>query len=149
MKQPKYQYHVQTWGGFYNKEYKDIHGLEDGDFIFDTNKERDNFMKERRLIEEELDARYLVFSCTEGYCCDIRTVLHRVIRYKGATYYSNYDIGINYPFDDAKFFMQYKWCAGFNDYPLGEDFDYSKVKVVKEWITGAHQEIKYNETSII
>ena len=41
---PKYQYHVLTWGGFYNTEYKAVHGLEPGDFLFDTESERSAFI---------------------------------------------------------------------------------------------------------
>jgi len=140
---PKYKYHVLTWGGFYNDEFKNIHKLEEGDFIFDTKEKRDKFINERKDIESKLNVRCLCFYETEGFCCDIRTVLHRVIEYGGKQYYTQYDIGINYPFEAAKYHLQNKWCPGFNDYPLGEDFDYTKVKIIKEWITGAIQELEW------
>jgi len=79
----------------------------------------------------------LCLSLSEGYCCNIRTILHRVIEYEGKQYYSSNNMGINFPAQSAAFHMTYKWTPGFNDYPLGEDFDYSKVKIVQEWITGA------------
>ena len=144
MKSPKYQYHVKTWGGFYNDEYKNIHKKECGDFIFDSKKERDSFVTELKEIEEQLDARFLVTDFTEGFCCNIRTVLHRVIEYKGKQYYSYCDLGINYPFHVAKYHMKWKWYPGFNDYPLEEDFDYDteEVLIIKEWITGAWQELE-------
>ena len=137
---PRYQYHVLTWGGFYNKEYKDIHGFEEGDYVFESEKEREDFIKNRELVADKLNARYLMISCSEGYCCNIRTTLHRIVRHKGVDYYTTRDMGINYPFKVAKSFLENKWYPGFNDYPLGEDFDYSKVSVIKEWITGADQE---------
>lgn len=143
MEIPAYQYHALTWGGFYNKEYKSIHGLDSGDFIFKTESERDKFIKERKSIESKLGAHSLVFSLSEGFCCDIRTVLHRVVNIDGKDYYSSYDMGINYPFSVASYHLENKWYTGFNDYPLGEDFDYenAKIKKVKEWITGAWQEL--------
>lgn len=140
LSEPKYKYHVLTWGGFYNDEFKNIHKLEEGDFIFDTKEERNKFINERKDIETKLNVHCLCFYETEGFCCDIRTVLHRVIDFNGKQYYTQYDIGINYPFEAAKYHLENKWCPGFNDYPLGEDFDYTKVKIIKEWITGAMQE---------
>ncbi len=137
---PKYQYHVATWGGFYNDNYRKIHGLSEGDFLFDTKKLRDEFIKARRKIESDLKAWSLCFTLTEGFCCNIKTVLHRVISYKGKTFYTYLDLGVNYEFSAAKYHLQWKWYPGFNDYPLGEDFNYSKVKIIKQWITGAFQD---------
>jgi hypothetical protein len=46
-------------------------------------------------------------------------------------------------FDVAKYTLKWKWTCGFNDYPLGEDFDYDNnhPKIIQEWITGADQQI--------
>lgn len=141
---PKYEYHVHTWGGFYNKEHKDIHKKESGDFWFNTKEERQSFIDELRTIEKQLNARHLAMTLSEGYCCRIHTVLHRVVEWQGKQYYSSYDMGINYPFGAAKFHLEWKWTCGFNDYPLGEEFDYHKNKpiVIQEWITGAEQELQ-------
>lgn len=135
---PKYQYHVLTWGGFYNDEYKKIHGLSSGDFLFDTKEEREVFINQRKELEAYLDARYCVFYKTEGYFCNVRTVLHRITKFKGKEYYTYKDLGINYPFDVAKYTLENKWYLGFNDYPLGDDFNYDTHKIeTVEWITGA------------
>jgi len=142
MNTPTYQYHVLTWGGFYNEEYKKIHGLDGGDFFFDTSDERDNFVASRKSIEKKLGANVLCFSLSEGFCCDVRTVLHRVVEFGGKQYYTFYDIGVNHPFSAAIYHLENKWYPGFNDYPLGEDFDYTEVTIVKEWITGAFQDFK-------
>tara|TARA_R110000850_G_scaffold89835_1_gene191962 strand:- start:5 stop:427 length:423 start_codon:yes stop_codon:yes gene_type:complete len=134
-----YQYHVRTWGGFYNKEYKDLHGLEDGDFFFDTAHERQVFIDHRRDIEQKLGANVLMIKETESYHCNIKTVCHRVVEIEGVSHYSSRSMGVNYSFDSAKYFMDNKWYTGFNDYPLGDDFDYDtvEIKYLKEWITGA------------
>jgi len=139
MEIPKYQYHVLTWGGFYNDEYKAIHGLEEGDFFFDSKGERDKFIRERKAIEKDLQAHFLMIHKTEGYNCHIRTICHRIVEIEGKQYYSTYDLGINYPFSSAVYMMNHKWYIGCNDYPLGEDFDYDSVEVkyIKEWVTGA------------
>lgn len=142
-KEPKYEYHLFTWGGFYNEEYLKIHLKPQGDFWFDTFEERQKFIDELKAIEEKLNARHLAMKLSEGYCCRERTVIHRVIEWKGKKYYSKLDMGINYPFTAAKYHLEWKWFPGFNDYPLGEEFDYERnqVKIIQEWITGADQEL--------
>jgi hypothetical protein len=85
-----------------------------------------------------MNARVLMLAFSEGFQCNVRTVLHRVIAFKGKQYYSTRDLGVNYPYDNAKYFLENKWYPGFNDYPLGEDFEfYAQVETVSEWITGA------------
>lgn len=139
---PKYQYHVQTWGGFYNKEHKRIHGLTPGDFVFDSPEERDAFIAHRRAVEQKLSACHLMVRLSEGFCCNIRTVLHRVSEYKGVRKYTSYDLGVNYSFRAAAYHMEDKWFPGCNDYPFGGDetiYDgtCADFKIVAEWITGA------------
>jgi hypothetical protein len=146
---PKYQYHLQTWGGFYNKEH--THGFKSGDYIFDTLEERDAYIN--KLKQAEIDypkARMLALSTSEGYNCNVRTTLHRVIEFENKEYYTTYDMGINFPYSTAQFHMEYKWYPGFNDYPLGENFpydnpkEYQKIKIKQEWITGAFNLNKEN-----
>ena len=143
---PKFQYHVLTWGGFYNKEHYLKHGLSEGDYVFDTSEERSEFCLGRVKISKDLRAEVLMFSYTEGFNCNVRTVLNRVVEHGGKQYYSQYDIGVNYPFHVAKYHMENKWFPGCNSYPLGHDFDYEnraeEITTVKEWITGAWQELE-------
>ena len=135
---PKYQYHVKTWGGFYNVEHKAIHGLSKGDYFFDTEEERSQWIAERKEISERLNANALVFTETEGYTCNVRTVCHRITRFEGRKYYTTSDLGVNYSYSAAMHWMEYKWYPGFNDYPLGDEFDYENIKLkTHEWITGA------------
>lgn len=136
---PKYQYFLHTWGGFYNTWHQEKHGYKEGEFLFDTSAERQQYMEELEAVSEVLNAHMLATSTSEGFACDVRTVLHRVVEWEGKQYYSQRDMGPNYPLDTAMYFIEYNWYPGFNDYPLGEDFDYEahEVKVLKEWITGA------------
>ena len=139
MDKPKYEYHVLIWGGFFNDEYKKIHKKEEGNYWFNSKSNRSKFIKELKFIEEKLNARHLAISESEGYHCRTTTKLHRIIKFKNKEYYSEYEMGINYPFDAAMYHLEWKWYPGFNDYPLGEDFDYenNKVDIIQEWITGA------------
>jgi len=141
---PKYEYHLLVWGGFYNSEFQNIHKEKPGDYWFDTAKDRQIYLDSLKAISTKLNAVSLIYTETEGYCCRIRTKLHRIVEYDGKKYYSECDMGINYPFDAAKFHLNWKWTCGFNDYPLGEHFDYDKnpPKVIQEWITGADQNIE-------
>lgn len=137
---PKYQYHVKTWGGFYNEEYRAIHGLEEGDFLFNTEEERTDFVNQRRALERDLAAKSLVVVKTEGYHCNVCTMCHRICEYQGVEYYSSDDLGVNYSRSAAEYWMEWKWYPGFNDYPLGRDFEHydsKHFKVKAEWITGA------------
>lgn len=58
---------------------------------------------------------------------------------QGDRRYSTRDMGVNYPYPAAEYFIQSKWYPGFNDYPFGEDYDYSdgNFKIISQWITGA------------
>lgn len=144
----KYEYHLFTWGGFYSDEYFKIHQKPSGDFWFKTEEERQTFIDELRTIEKELNAKHLLMYLSEGYCCRMRTVLHRVVEWNGERYYTSNDLGINY--HGAEFILEYKWCLGFNDYPLGEDFDYDNndVTIIQEWITGPVQQFEFDKRSL-
>jgi hypothetical protein len=133
----KYEYLLHTWGGFYNKEHQ--HSEESGYHYFDTEKERDDYLKKLKALEEKLNARHLVATLSEGYNTRTKTILHRVVKWDGKEYYSNYEMSPNYPYDVAKYHLENKWYLGFNDYPIGEDFDYdnNEVETIQEWITGA------------
>ena len=133
----KYEYLLHTWGGFYNKYYQEKHGEVPGYHYFDSKEERDEYLENLKKIEIELSAFHLATILCEGYNTREVTTLHRVIKYEGKEYYSKYELSPNYPYDAAKYHLENKWYPGFNDYPLGEDFDYENVETVQEWITGA------------
>lgn len=138
---PKYEYIVHTWGGFYNDQYKRIHHFEPGYKWFDNEFERDQYVSVLKSYEEKLNARHLMVVLDEGYHTHIKTILHRVVKYKGEFIYSEYDMGYAYPMDAAEYHMEYKWTPGFNDYAAIEDSDdeeqLKQVEIISEWITGA------------
>lgn len=136
-KEMKYQYGVLTWGGFYNEEFVEKHGLEEGTKMFDTKDERNHYLSKLKGLSRSLNARELMVDEFEGYNCNEETVLHRVISFDGKEHYTNYNLGSDYPYTTAQYHLENKWYPGFNDYPLGEYFDYSKVTIIQEWITGA------------
>ena len=133
----EYLFMVHTWGGFYNEEHRKIHGAQPGNHYFSTADDRDSYVLSLRAIEDRLNARVLVVSLSEGYNCRTHTTLHRVSELRGKRVYSTDDMGANYPYGAASYHMENKWYLGFNDYPFGEDINYTKVKVIQEWITGA------------
>lgn len=135
--QPKYEYHLSTWGGFYNDEHKAKHGYEEGDYWFDSATEREMYIDKLKKVEKELNARVLMISTNEGFNTRVKTILHRVIEWEGKQYYSSRDMGYAYPYETAQYILHYKWYPGFNDYPLGEDFNYDNVEILEEWISGS------------
>ncbi len=133
----KYEYLLNTWGGFYKKEYRKLHGMRPGYHYFNTENERKSYLLTLKEIEKKLNARHLATTLSEGYNCGVITTLHRIINFDNKEHYSKYKMSPNYPYDAAQYYLTWKWYPGFNDYPLGEDFDYDKVEIVQEWITGA------------
>ena len=135
----KYEYMLHTWGGFYNDEFKSIHGHIGGSHYFDTKQKRENYLDMLQGVSDRLNAKCLVSTLEEGYHTRTPVVAHRVSSFKGETYHTIYDFPPCYPYDVALYHLENKWYVGFNDYPLGEDFDYDSndVKVEAEWITGA------------
>ncbi len=131
------KYHLLTWGGFYNESY--THNYKPGDYVFDTIEEREQYISLLETVSEKLNAKVLMIRRTEGFNCDVRTICHRVTKYKDKLYKSERDLGVNYDYFSAEYMLTDKWTLGFNDYPLGENFDYDNGEaiVVSEWITGA------------
>lgn len=135
---PKYQYYLETWGGFYNLCYSKIHGLKPVKMYFDSSEEREEYLNNLKVIEQELDAKHLAYVEAEGYHINEPVVLHRITRYNNKDYYSSNELSPGFELDVALYIMDWKWYPGCNDYPLGEEHDYKKnpVQIVKEWITG-------------
>ena len=133
----KYEYLLDTWGGFYNKEHQ--HSEKSGYHYFDTKEERTSYLNKLKALEEKLNDRCLLSRINEGYNTRIITTLHRVVKWKGIEYYSSRKISPNHSYDSAKHNLKNKWDLGVKDYPLGEDFDYSNsnLEIIQEWITGA------------
>lgn len=135
----KYEFLLQTWGGFYNEEHKKVHGYEDGYHYFDTEKERAAYIESIKRVEIELGARYFAHSTAEGYHVRDEVIAHRICKHEGKEYHTTCAFPPCYPYIAAKYHVENKWYPGFNDYPLGEDFDYenNKIEIIKEWVVGA------------
>lgn len=139
----KYRYAVFTWGGFYNKEYQEKHGHVEGQRIFDTLEEREQYITMLRGIELAMQANYLMVVTDEGFAVDVPLVMHRVIKLNGKYYYSEDKVNV-WPttedsFSTACYHMEWKWYPGFNDEPAGDSdiVDYTGTEIIQEWITGA------------
>lgn len=139
-----YAFHLKTWGGFYNKEYQKIHGYKEGEYRFYTEEERTDYINTLKETADRLNARVLICDTTEGFACNTRIVLHRVIKYKKEFYYSRLDIGVISSYESAVHQLHFKWLLGVNDFPLGENFNYTfrhnnedSIQLIEEWITGA------------
>lgn len=134
----KYEYGLLTWGGFYNKEYQDIHDLQKGYKYFETEKERQDYLDLLHAVESQLNAKYLMSHTFGGYSCREPVTLHRVTSFEGEDYYSCDELFPDTSVQVAEYHLKYKWYLGFNDYPLGEGFDYTQEGVVVkgEWISG-------------
>ncbi len=139
----KYRYSVFTWGGFYNKQYQEKHGHTEGQKIFDTLEERNQYITMLRGIELAMEAKHLMVVTDEGFAVDTPVILHRVTKYGDKYYYSKNVINTASTFEDdlrgPSYIMNWKWYPGFNDEPIGDsdEIDYEHAEVIQEWITGA------------
>lgn len=141
MKEPKYEYYLYTWGGFYNDVHVAKHGEKDESIplFFDTAEERQKEIDRLEALAEKHNAKMLMTHIDEGYHVRTPIVLNRVVEYKGKRYHTQRDMNpLRGEFNTAKYHLENKWYPGFNDYPLGEDFDdYGNVSLIQEWITGS------------
>lgn len=133
-----YLYRLQTWGGFYNKEYQKIHKQERLLKNYRTPEDRELELNLLKSLEKENGWKSLAHSMNEGFepFLNQPIVLHRVTRFEGNNYYSTYEVdqAFAWSIETAFYHMKWKWYPGFNDYPMGEDFDYENnhYEVVEE-----------------
>jgi len=134
----KYQYALYTWGGFYNDKNSESHGELDGLHLFDSDSEREKYLYYLKKLEEECGYKYLAHTKWEGYDCSTTPTLHRISSFNGEEVYTYYDMDMKMSYSSCEYHLN-KWYPSHNDYPFGEDFDYSQkgFKVVKEWVTGS------------
>ena len=137
--EPKYEYCVFSWGGFFNDENRKIHGRTEGAKYFNSKQMANKYIESIRKEEVHLNAKHLMIVEYEGFFCRTPVNLHRVIEVDGNQYYSSYDMAPVRDYDTALYHLENKWYPGFNDYPLGENFNYDEVKIVQEWISGAFE----------
>lgn len=99
----KYEYMLQTWGGFYNDEYREKHGYTGGYFWFDTAEERQRYISELREAEDKFGARILVIDIKEGSDLRQRTVAKMTFSYMGREYQHEEDFGFAFPEENARY----------------------------------------------
>ncbi len=142
---PKYEYVLRTWGGFYNF-YQ--HGYTPGTFYFESWGDRERYIEELNIAKREVAAHgsdfekatnCIVMVLAEGYHLRSMVTLHRIVRYQEEEYYTVCEMFEGCSFEQANYHIKHKWYPGHNDYPFGEDFNYEKVTIVSEWITGAFE----------
>ena len=136
---PKYEYLLHTWGYFFSKEHKEKHGFEEGYHYFNTKEERSEYLARLRGVSEKLNANMLCAVEEEGYHVREEVVCHRVTEHRGKRYYSERRLPPGFTYSSALYIMEFKWYLGFNDYPMGEEFDYDneEFEVIQEWVSGA------------
>lgn len=146
----KYEYAFKTWGGFYNEEFKKLHGREQGTFYFDTRDERDAevFVLESLKTLYCPNAMNLVIQKFEGDFARYSTVAKLKFGYNNAVYYLDFDFGPAYPFSGAIFmftegnyscdcnrslFLKKKYPEAFpNELPCGNKIELLRISVVYE-----------------
>lgn len=134
----KYEYYCHLWGGFFNEDNKKIHKYNEGDYYFDTEEERSSFIKKLESYISNLDEYHtLERNLSEGFHVRERATLYRTIKYKDKFYHSEYLWSFaNELIFNLIFHLENQWYPGFNDYPLGEDFDYSEIEIIEEGVKG-------------
>lgn len=138
---PKYKYLLQTWGALYFLNEAREEGLESGYHLFNTSKERQAYIDKLEDFAIRHNNPKVMLITKEGYACEKFVTLHRVIKFEGKEYHTTSVLGSDFSYAAAVYYLKHKWTPGFNDYPLGEDFDYDErrgeIEIVQEWITGA------------
>ena len=103
MAEPKYEYMLNTWGGFYNDSYQRIHGYKPGYYWFDTAEERETYIEELQKTEKLMKAYHLVGVKEEGTHTRKRTIAKMLLVYNGTEYPYEHDFGYAYPPESARF----------------------------------------------
>lgn len=102
----KYEYCLNTWGGFYNTEYKAKHGAEPGYFFFDSLSDLQAYLNNLKKIEQDLSAFSLATTISEGRDVRYKTIAKIDFLYEGKSYPFEYDFGYAYPVDSARFMFE-------------------------------------------
>ena len=108
---PKYKYRLITWGGFFNEEYKKLHHLSEGQYIFDTKQERDDFEALLKAYEKKYPkARVLMIEKEEGYHVDESPAIHFILKNTktGLLRHVIEEITFCFKFDDLPYYGEWK-----------------------------------------
>lgn len=103
------EYMVHIWGGAWNSDAnpsieKDL-GITEGYHYFSTKEERDAFIA--KLKNPIYKSQGIMIDCTEGVLSHKRTVFIGVFSYAGEDFIVHYDLGYEYPEEDAVYYFTY------------------------------------------
>lgn len=101
--QNRYEYLIHTWGGFYNQQHVEKHGLKPGFFWFKSADARKLFLDNLQKIERELNATHLAFSLAEGEGTRQRTVAKMTLEYNGVRVNHEENFGYGYASEAAEY----------------------------------------------
>ena len=156
-------YALDIWGGFFDKENVEIHGLKEKYFrnrIYTSKDERDIVAREIQKQADDLRKKgrkysTVVIRLAEGYGIDTPVICHRISEYKGERVHTQDRLFNGTSYETAIYHFN-NWYPGNNDYPFGlkeeeiddDGFPYNPYKtddfkIIKEWVTGAFDTENY------
>lgn len=152
----KYEYLVNLWGGFFNDEYRAVHGYENGPYWFDTKEERSEFIDKLKALEKEHGYHHLVFSEEEGYGTRLQTIAKMVLKYRGVYYELESEFQYAYPVESAYYmFFEGNYSCDCNrslflsrkykDFPeldCGHEIEMVNFKVIGREIDGTEHHLE-------
>ncbi len=140
----KYEWVLQTWGGFYNKHYQEQHKEVPGYQWFETEaqliKEVDRLRRLERDYREQdrvtgtTSTCCLVTDVNEGYDTRLMTTLNVIVQYRGKTWHITRDMGYGYPTSAAEYHMEWKWDSNYWIDGSWVDDAATECKVLDSWI---------------
>lgn len=104
MRNSKYEFHTYINGGFFNKEYKKIHKIEEGNYWFSNKQEREDFLIHLKDLEITHKFNHLCYNLNEGYYTRFDTVVSMKLNYNNQKYKFEYNFGVGYP-KNAAYYM--------------------------------------------
>lgn len=98
-----YEYHLFTWGGFYNEEHRKKHGLIPGNHWFKTYKDREDYCNLLKDLEKQLNAKSLAFDFNEGYYTRYKSIIRLEYIINNKSYYLIEELGVGFTKRQIKF----------------------------------------------
>ncbi len=97
---------LHIWGGFFNDEHQEKHGIEEGYYWFKNARERAEFLAELQVVEAHLDARMLAYTMKNGSWTRRETTASMVFVFNGKEYPHQHTWGYGYPVSAAHFMFE-------------------------------------------
>lgn len=143
----KYKYWLSTWGGFYNKNNKDIHHFEEGKYSFNTKEEREAYIAKLKAFDKSKLDRFaiLMIETGEGYTLENLPALHIILKHKRTQKIRHivHSLYINHDCLTLLYYIEYK-CPLENI--LGDEIE--EYNIIKSYITGIIDTTDYTKELI-